>query len=124
VTDMNEKEFSEIYENLLELTKQRALIWTDDGNDIFQVNFPRSSVSIYLDELPHSGFEAVMNVFNEDGLLIASSSSLYEESTKTKHFNLDVTDLLNIIRSQRYKYSETAKDILGELKKLRRTEMP
>jgi len=63
-----------------------------------------------------------MSVYNAEGFPIASSDSDYKGSVKTRYFEMDVNDLFNLLQAQKYKYSETAKDILGELKKLRRDE--
>ena len=118
---MTEKEFTEIYEKLLELTKGRALEWKDMGNQNYELNFPRSSITLYASESPD---DVVMNVLNEDGLLIATNSLFYDEDRRVRRFDLDTSELYNVIQSQMYKYSETAKDILAELKKLRRNNVP
>ena len=117
---MTEKELHEIYQNLLDLTKQGMLEWANLGSDTYEINFSRSSITIYFDaDLQPYGRAAVMNVYNEDGKLIASSSPLHEESTTVKYFDLDVSELFSLIQSRIYKYSETAKGILEELKKIR-----
>jgi len=111
---MTEKEVQEIYNRLLELTKAGAIEWKKSGEEQFTTSFSRSSVSLSRDD------EAVMTIYNEDGLEIAYvAPSQVGENEAIKEFILDPSELFNLVREKVYKYSETSENILDELRKLK-----
>jgi hypothetical protein len=115
---MTEQEIKEIYDHLLVLTKARAIQWKKTGNSEFAISFSRSSVVV--ERVWDFGDLAIaMNVVNEDGLLIAYACRMdLARGSAIVWFDFDPAELFNLIEGQVYKYSETSKNILDELKAL------
>src|SRR5256885_226144 len=107
---MTEQEFHEIYDTLIELTKQGTIPWKRIKQAEYQVEFSRSSVVVQLESDQFGGVHYDMNVYNEDGKLIASSSPWVDELSGVRQFDLDSSALYELIESQIYKYSETTKN--------------
>jgi hypothetical protein len=124
---MTEPEIKEIYDHLLGLTKARAIQWKKTGSSEFAISFSRSSVVIERDWNYQEPVIA-MNVFNEDGLLIAYACGTdLARDEAIVWFDFDPTELFILVEVQVYKYSETSKNILDELKALenkRKTREP
>lgn len=121
---MTEKEVQEIYNRLLEFTKDGAIQWKKTGDSEFTTNFSRSSVTVgrELDMVDDS--PVVLKIFNDGGLMVALASTDNDVTsilgeTDVKEFILDPTELFNLVREKVYKYSETSENILNELRKLK-----
>lgn len=116
---MTEKEVQEIYSRLLELTKAGTIQWKKTAEEEFTTSFPRSSVAvgkIWVSNAP----EAVMWIYNDDGLLVARVSlNELDVGEGVKEFILDPSELLDLVQERVYKYSETTENILSELRKLK-----
>lgn len=120
---MTEQEIQEIYNRLLELTKAEAITWKITGESEYSVNFSRSSVVLVKDSLSHpnvfSYLVPVLRIYNQDGLLVAyAAPEDMGRETEVKAFMFDPSELFNLVQNQVYKYSETSKNILDELKEL------
>jgi hypothetical protein len=114
---MTEQEIHEIYNRLLALTKAEAIKWKKTGDSEYSVNFSRSSVVIekdYSGDTPLS----VLQIYNEDGLLVAYAAPEELNADDAIAFIFDPSELFNLVQNQVYKYSETSKNILDELKEL------
>jgi hypothetical protein len=116
---MTEEEIQEIYNRLLALTKAQAIKWEKIGESEYSVNFSRSSVTVEKD-YNYDPLPVVLRIYNQDGLLVAYAASsddlLVEDGAEG--FKLDPSELFDLAQSGVYKYSETSKNILDELKKL------
>lgn len=116
---MTEQEIQEIYNRLLELTKAEAITWKSTGESEYSVNLSRSSLVIEKDY----GYEPspiVLKIYNQDGLLVAYAAleDLGDKRGEVKVFTFDPSELFNLVQDQIYRYSETSKNILDELKEL------
>ncbi|MDT5062748.1 MAG: hypothetical protein QOH63_3207 [Acidobacteriota bacterium] len=115
---MTEQEIKEIYSHLLGLTKVRAIQWKKTGNSEYAISFSRSTVVVERDWNFDEPVIA-MNIFNEDGLLIAYACETdLARNEAIIWVDFDPAELFNLIEGQVYKYSETSKNILDELKAL------
>jgi hypothetical protein len=115
---MTDQEIQEIYNRLLELTKAQAVQWKKTGDYEYSVNFSRSSVVIEKDYSLDSA-PIVLEIYNQDGLQVAyAAPEDLEENDEIKAFIFDPSELFNLVQNQVYKYSETSKNILDELKEL------
>jgi len=115
---MTEQEIQEIYNRLLELTKAQAITWKKTGESEYSVNFSRSSVVIEKN-LDYDSSPVLLDIYNQDGLLVAyAAPEDMEREGQVKAFIFDPSELFNLVQNQVYKYSETSKNILDELKEL------
>jgi hypothetical protein len=116
---MTEQEIQEIYNRLLALTKAQAIKWEKIGESEYSVNFSRSSVTVGKD-YEYDPLAVAMKIYNQEGLLVAYAASpddlLVEDGVE--RFNLDPSELFNLAQSEVYRYSETSKNILNELREL------
>jgi hypothetical protein len=119
VSEMTEQEIQEIYNQLLALTKAQAIKWKKTGEFEFSVNFSRSSVTVEK-EYKYDSFPVVLRIYNEDGLLVAYAApeELQDRDSAVKSFVFDPSELFHLVENQVYKYEETSKNILDELKEL------
>jgi hypothetical protein len=118
---MTEQEVHEIYNRLLELTKAGKIQWKRTGEEEFITSFSRSSVTIEIEYLADQGGYAVLKIFNDAGLMVAHVSpmtGLGIVDSGVKEFNLDPSELFNLVQDEVYKYSQTSRSILDELKEL------
>lgn len=116
---MTEQEFTEIYSDLLQLTKSKKIQWKRTNDDAYIVTFSRSSVSLGLDN-EYGASEYYMRIYNEDGLLIVAAPVARPDaySDRVRQFSLDPSDLYRLVEAQIFKYSETSRNILDELRQL------
>jgi hypothetical protein len=125
---MTEQEVNEIYKRLLELTTAGKVKWEQTGEQEFTTNFSRSSVSVGIDNnLPER--QVALIIYNDTGLMVAYAAPETGRGFVdfgVKEFNLDATRLYRrvrkIVEEGLYKYSETSKSILDELKELELSE--
>jgi hypothetical protein len=120
---MTEQEVQEIYNRLLELTKAGKIKWEKTGKQEFTTNFSRSSVTIEIeDEIFAPGGQVVLKIYNDAGLLIAyaaQKTGMGVVDSDVEEFELNPSDLFNLVQEKIYKYSETTENILSELRKLK-----
>ena len=119
---MTEKEVQEIYSRLLELTKAGVIQWKKTGDEEFTTSFSRSSVTVEVEYIFDQSGRAVLKIFNDVGLKVvyaASEIGMGNINSAVKEFELDPSDLFNLVQDKVYKYSETSEDILNELRKLK-----
>ena len=121
---MTEEEVKEIYNRLLELTKAGTLQWKQTGESEFTTNFARASVTVRIGPDVFGDSPIVLRIVNDSGVMVALASSNLDIAeiiggAFEKRFNLDVTELFNLVLERVYKYSETSEDILKELRKLK-----
>jgi len=119
---MTEKEVQEIYNTLLELTKAGAIQWKKTGEEEFTTNFSRSSVTVEIENNFNDGGQAVLKIYNDAGHLIAYAAhkiGMGVVGSEVKEFDLNPSDLFNLVEERVYKYSETSENILNELRKLK-----
>src|SRR5882672_9492098 len=114
---MTEQEFTEIYNDLLQLTRAKKIQWKTQEEG-FSVAFSRSSVNLGLDNdyrVPN------LRIYNDDGLMIAASALPVGDdyADRVRRFSLDPSELYELVESQIFKYSETTRNILDELRQLR-----
>ena len=118
---MTEQEVQEIYKRLLELTKAGKIRWEKTSSTEFTTNFSRSSVTVEKEGLL-TGKQVALKIYNDVGLMVAyaaNSTGLdFIVGTGVKEFKLDPSELYAFIQENLYKYSETTKSILDELKEL------
>ncbi len=116
---MTEQEIQEIYNRLLELTKAQAIKWEKIGESEYSVNFSRSSVTVGKD-YNYDPLAIVLRIYNQDGLLVAYAASPVDldEDDAVQGFELDPSEMFNLAQSEVYRYSETSKNILDELREL------
>ena len=135
---MTEQEVQEIYSRLLELTKAGKVKWEKTGEKEFTANFSRSSVSVEKEEQGIEGLaEALrgefkdrfaLNIYNDAGLIVAyaNNSKKIKLGLGVKTFKLDPSELYHLveesIKEDFYKYSETSRSILDDLKELELSE--
>lgn len=119
---MTEKEVQEIYNRLLELTKTGAIQWKKTGEEEFTTSFSRSSVTVEVEYIFDQAGRVVLKIFNDAGLMVAYAASMTgmgNIGSAVKEFDLDPSELFNLVQEKVYKYSETSEDILNELRKLK-----
>jgi hypothetical protein len=118
---MTEQEVQEIYNRLLELTKAGQIQWEKTGEKEFTTNFSRSSVSVETEGIL-TGEQAALKIYNDAGFIVAYAAPKtgvgFIVGPNVKEFNLDPSELYKLIEESLYKYSETSKSILDELKEL------
>ncbi len=118
---MTEKEVQEIYNRLLELTKAGKIQWEKTGEEEFASNFSRSSVTVEMRHVFDQGGEVFLKIYNDAGIMVASASPLAGmglAGSGVKEFNLDPSELYGLIQDTVFKYSDTSRSILDELKEL------
>lgn len=117
---MTEKEVQEIYNRLLKLTKVGRIQWKKTGEEEFTTSFSRSSVIITKDH-DYDDPPPILKIFNDDGIMVACAAPVEEDVTVeygVKEFNLDPSELFDLVQDEVYKYSETSRSILDELEEL------
>ena len=120
---MTEQEVKEIYNRLLEFTKAGAIQWKKTGEEEFTTSFSRSSVTVEIEDTPvDQGGQAAFKIFNDAGIMVAYAGPMAGMGivdSAVKEFNLDPSELFNLVQEKVYKYSETSENILNELRKLK-----
>ena len=119
---MTEQEVQEIYNRLLELTKAGKIRWEKTGEEEFTTNFSRSSVTVEIEDIGvvHGG-QPVLKIYNDAGRIVAYAAhkiGMGVTGSGVKEFNLNPSELYNLVEESVYKYAETSKSILDELKEL------
>src|ERR1700759_1038688 len=108
---MTEKEVQEIYNQLLELTKAGTIQWTKTGSEEFTTSFSRSSVTVGKDH-NYDEPSSSLKIFNDSGIIVALAAPdedyVDDVDYGTKFFNLDPSELFNLVQEKVYKYSETS----------------
>lgn len=117
---MTEQEVQEIYNRLLELTKAGTIQWKKTGDEEFMTSFSRSSVTVGIDRGFSNG-EAVLEIYNDTGLRVAyaAPNPMGLTGPGVKEFELDPSELFNLVQEKIYRYTETSENILDELRKLK-----
>lgn len=111
---MTEEEVKEIYNRLLELTKAGSIRWKKTNDSEYTTSFSRSSVAVDKEA------EAWMTIYNEDGLpIVYAGPRTVDFPEPVKEFILDPSELFDLVEEKVYKHSETTKNILDELRKLK-----
>jgi hypothetical protein len=61
-----------------------------------------------------------MSIYNDNGVLVARAfaGAAPEPSSAVKQFDLDPTELLELVRDTIYKYEQTSTNLLEELRQL------
>jgi len=124
---MTEQEVQEIYNRLLELTKAGKVKWEQTGENEFTINFSRSSVTVEVEDISDGGQfdggEPVLKIYNDAGLVVAYAARKIGvgviDDPNVQEFELNPSDLFNLVQEKVYKYSETTENILSELRKLK-----
>jgi len=117
---MTEKEVQEIYNRLLELTKAGKIQWEKTGEEEFASNFSRSSVTVEMQDMIDPN-EVALKIFNDAGIMVAYASPLAGiglVDSGVKEFDLNPSDLFDLIQENVFIYSDTSRSILDELKEL------
>jgi hypothetical protein len=121
---MTEQEVQEIYNRLLELTKAGKIKWEKTEEEEFTTNFSRSSVSVGIEGLLF-GEQVALKIYNDVGNIVAYAAQkpvIGLLAPEVKTFNLNPSELYKLvdegIEEGLYKYSETSRSILDELKEL------
>lgn len=123
---MTEKEMQEIYNRLLELTKAGKVQWEKTGEEEFTSNFSRSSVTVEMRHIFGLRGDIAIKIFNDAGIMVAHASNLSGMGLvpsravgfSVKEFDLDPSELFDLIQEKVFKYSDTSRSILDELKEL------
>lgn len=118
---MTEQEMREIYERLLELTKQGRLTWRADGDYSFSTSFSRSSISLSSSVLNDDMYISMLDIHNDEGVVIATATNdpnLIVDVPSLFVYPLDPTELLMLVRESVYKYTVTSQNVLHELREL------
>ena len=119
---MTEQEVKEIYNRLLELTKAGTIQWKKTGEEEFTTSFSRSSVTVEIEYIFDQGGRVVLKIFNDAGIMVAyaaPTTGMGNIDSAVKEFELDPSELFDLVQEKVYKYSETSENILSELRKLK-----
>src|SRR5436309_13836204 len=119
---MTRKEVQEIYDRLLKLTRAGMVQWKQTGTEEFTTNFSRSSVTVGKD-IDYDEPPIFLKIFNANGIMVACAASeehieYLDTDYGAKVFNLDPSELFGLVQDEVYKYSETSRSILDELREL------
>lgn len=115
---MTEQEIREIYNRLIELTKTRMVHWKRTDEAEYTVSFSRSSVVIQKD-YNYEALPTVLKVYNAEGVLVAYAAPIkIDEEKAVKGYIFDPSELFDLVQEEVYKYTETSKNILDELREL------
>jgi hypothetical protein len=115
---MTEQEIREIYNRLVELTKARMVHWKRTDEAEYTVSFSRSSVVIQK-EYGYEALPTVLRVYNAEGVLVAYAAPIEIDAEEAvKGYTFDPSELFDIVQEEVYKYTDTSKNILDELREL------
>lgn len=113
----------QILEDVVILTRKKAIDWSLANDNSFRANFSRSSIALRKDD-NYSPPMALLALYNDEGEIVGYVAAAEVEAPWIMHagyLEFDVEDLFEMVKSQVYKASETASSILEDLTKLKQS---